>query len=371
MKPNYYEFKTPFELENGEKLEDVQVAYDTYGKLNDKGDNAILICHALTGSSEAGVENGSDDLNDGFWAPLIGPGRLFDTRRYFVVCMNVLGSCYGTTGPISIDPDTGEPYGPDFPRINIRDIVKLQNATMDYLGIDKWYAVAGGSIGGMQSLEWAIMYPEKLEKTIIIAAPFWLNSHAIGYNWIGIKAIKQDRNWYDGYYYKYDVSPDEGLALARMSAMLTYKTGELLNRRYSREGNDIRYGEAEHEVESYLAHQGEKFINRFDANSYLTLVNAMNSHDVRVSYNGSLKKALSRIKADVLLVGITEDLLYPPSLKRHMKQELEKAGVDVEHEEFSSLHGHDAFLVEFEKLEKVIKPFLEEKTISDLKSGIS
>ncbi|UMZ72616.1 homoserine O-acetyltransferase MetX [Natranaerofaba carboxydovora] len=370
MNTSYYELKTPFELENGDILENVQIAYDTYGKLNDSGDNAILVCHALTGSSQAGVEGGSDNLEDGFWAPIIGPGRLFDTNRYFVVCMNILGSCYGTTGPMSKDPNTGEPYGPDFPKINIKDIVKLQHEMMDVLGIKRWYAVAGGSIGGMQALEWAIMYPEKLEKTIVIAAPFWLNSHAIGYNWIGIRAIKQDRNFHQGYYYKYGVRPDEGLALARMAAMLTYKSGELLTERFDRQGKDVRYGEAEYEVESYLEHQGEKFINRFDANSYLTLVDAMNSHDVRLPYNGDLKKALSRIKAKVLLVGIEEDLLYPPSLKEYMKDELRKASVDVEHEEFSSPHGHDAFLVEFNKLAKVIKPFLEKKSISDVKSGI-
>lgn len=364
MKPNFYKLKAPFKLENGETLKDVQVAYNTYGKLNEKGDNAILICHALTGSSQAGVESGSDDLKDGFWAPIIGPGRLLDTRRYYLICMNVLGSCYGTTGPASVNPETGELYGPDFPRITIRDIVRLQKKLMDVLGIKKWYGIAGGSIGGMQALEWAIMYPQMQDKIINIAAPFWLNSHAIAYNWIGIKAIKEDKNWYDGYYYKYGVEPRQGLALARMSAMLTYKSGGLLIDRFDRSGNDIRYDEAEFEVESYLEHQGQAFVDRFDANSYLTLVDAMNYHDITAPFNGDLRKALSKIKADVLLVGIKEDLLYPPALKNYMRSELQSAGVNVEHSEFSSPHGHDAFLAEFDKLAGVIKPFLERKTIT-------
>lgn len=363
MKPAYHDLEAPLKLENGKVLNGVKVAYNTYGKLNEKGDNAILICHALTGSSQAGVEQGSDDLKDGFWAPIIGPGRLFDPERHYIVCMNILGSCYGTTGPTSVNPETGEIYGPEFPRITIRDIVKLQKEMMEVLGVKKWHAVAGGSIGGMQALEWAVMYPELQDKIIVIAAPFWLNSHAIAYNWVGIKAIKQDRNWQGGYYYKYGVKPREGLTLARMSAMLTYKSGQLLIDRFGREGKDVRYEGSEFEVESYLEHQGETFVNRFDANSYLTLVDAMNYHDITKPYEGDLQKALSRIKSDVLLVGIKEDLLYPPALKEHMKKELKKAGVNVKHQQFSSPHAHDAFLVEFDKLAEAIRPFLERKTL--------
>ncbi|MEW6655025.1 MAG: homoserine O-acetyltransferase [Bacteroidota bacterium] len=339
----------PFQFESGAVIPTVNIAYETYGKLNDDGTNAILVCHALTGDSHASSYNNPAG-REGWWDGVIGNGKAFDPDKYFIVCSNFIGSCYGTSGSASINPATNQKYNLSFPQMTIRDMVKLEHMLVTHLGIKKLITVTGGSLGGMQSLEWALLYPDFVESIIPIACGAKHSAWAIGLNEIQRKAIMEDPEWNGGNYYK---QPVKGLSLARMLAMMTYRSYYNFENRFSR---NLRNNNGEtpfYEVESYLHYQGDKLVSRFDANTYIYITRAMDSHDVS-HRRGSIQNALSQIKAKTLSIGIDTDLLYP------VKEQKEIADLipGAKYCEIKSVYGHDAFLIEFEQMNKTIKEFL-------------
>ena len=350
----------PFVLECGETLQPVTIAYETYGRLSPARDNAILICHALTGDSHC-ASHGPDDPEEGWWEPLVGPGRVFDTNKYFVVCSNVIGGCQGSTGPATICPETGRPYGSRFPVITIGDMVRAQAKLVEYLGIDSLLAVAGGSMGGMQVLEWGVRFPERVRGLIPIAAPARSYPQAIAWNEVGRQAIMADPDWRGGDYYG-GPGPVRGLATARMLGMITYQSDASMLKKF---GRDMVPARARRpytlstlfQVESYLEYQGQKLVNRFDANTYLYLTRALDLFDVSKGY-GSLDEALGRIQCPTLVVGVTSDILYPVYQQLEIVAALQRRGRPVEYAEIDSPHGHDGFLIDFHMMEPVLARFL-------------
>ncbi len=296
----------PFQFESGATIPSVSIAYETYGKLNAEGTNAILICHALTGDAHASSYNNPEG-REGWWDGMIGKGKAFDPEKYFIVCSNFIGSCYGTSGPPSINPSTNKKYNFDFPQMTVRDMVNLEYKLITYLGIKKLVTVSGGSLGGMQALEWALMFPEIVDSIIPIACGARHSAWAIGLNEIQRKAIIEDPKWNGG---EYTSQPSHGLTSARMLAMMTYRSNENFENRFARKVREETNRTPFYEVESYLHYQGHKLVSRFDANTYIYITRAMDSHDVARG-RGSLQNALSQIKAKTLSIGIDTDLLYP------------------------------------------------------------
>lgn len=351
-------------LESGVYLAPVEVAYESWGSLNQAGDNAILICHALTGDAHAAGKYGAEDTRLGWWDPLIGPGHAFDTRRYFVVCANVLGGCQGTTGPASTNPATGRPYGSSFPQVTVRDMVKAQYGLLRSLGVNKLAAVAGGSLGGMQVLEWLVTYPDFVKAAIPIGTAFAHTAQGIAYNLVGREAIALDPDWQNGEYYHTGRSPRRGLSVARMVGMITYQSEESMRRKFDRERVDpasCSYYDpsSRFQIESYLYYQGESLVNRFDANSYLTLTRAMDLHDI--GYNrGGIDEALRHIPQTTrtLVIGISSDILFPTHHQREIADRLRVLNRPVRYHEITSPWGHDAFLIEYEQLTDAIGRFL-------------
>lgn len=343
-------------LESGNQLHDVEIAYETYGSLNKQKNNAILVCHALTGNAHVV----GDDEIPGWWEGLIGPGRYIDTEKYFVICANVLGGCSGTTGPANVNPETGAPYGGDFPVVTIRDMVHVQYHLVKYLGIDKLFAIIGGSMGGMQVFEWAVMYPEMAYTLIPIATCARLSAVAIAYNDVGRQAILSDPNWNNGHYYP-GLGPVQGLSIARMLGMITYRTAELFEQRFGRRLKDdtaLTEFDSTFQIEGYLRYQGTKLVERFDANSYLYLLKAMDTHDIGRG-RGGIEKVLERVQANVLSISISGDLLYPADHQEELVNILKKHGKNVEYHYIDSVYGHDGFLVEFAKLGPIVKDYVE------------
>ncbi|MBK9707724.1 MAG: homoserine O-acetyltransferase [Acidobacteria bacterium] len=346
----FYDREEEFALASGQSIKSVRLHYAIYGELNDDCDNAVLVCHALSGSARVAD----------WWPRMFGDAGVFDLDRDCVICLNVIGSCYGSTGPHDINPATARPFGADFPVVSVRDWVRSQALLLDHLGIDKLRAVIGASIGGMQSIQWAIDYPERLERCIAIgAAP--LNAMALGLNHLQRKAIMNDPHWLNGQYYS-DEPPKDGLAMARAIAMCTYKSSELFAERYHRKPN--RNGEdpyksldARYDVGGYLDYQGDIFTGRFDANSYLMITKAMDNFDPACGY-ASEAEALARIKAPMLLVGISSDWLFPASDVQALSTRMIAAGAMVEYDEIVSNHGHDGFLAEPASLTPLITQFL-------------
>jgi len=344
-------------LQRGGQLGPVTVAYETWGKLNAEGNNAVLITHALTGNSHAHDIESPDDTKVAWWNPLIGPGRFFDTSRYFVICSNVLGSCYGTTGPSSIDPNTGHLYGMHFPVITIRDMVETQRRLIEYLGVSRLHMVAGGSIGGQQALEWAVTHPQLVEKVIVVAATAALTAQAIAFSEVGRQAILADPRWQGGYYLP-GQGPNAGLSIARMLAMITYQSEEGMELRFARQPARKQNVSApsgftdmseRFDVEGYLYYQGESLVNRFDANSYLYISRAMDLYDVSEGYP-SIEDALSRLHSKALFIGIRSDFLFPAARVRWLADQARAAGSDAIYAELDSPHGHDAFLKEWKQM---------------------
>ena len=341
-----------FRLAGGGELQPVTLRYALYGKLNERRDNAILVCHALSGSARVAD----------WWPEMFGADRAFDTERYCIIGSNVIGSCYGSTGPISVNPHTGEPYGSDFPLITIKDMVQAQALLLDHLGVEQLHAVIGGSIGGMQALQWATDYPERIERCIAIgAAP--LSAMGLALNHLQRQAIRSDPAWRDGRY-PADQQPAAGLALARAIAMCSYKSAELFTERFARKpdraGEDpYRSMEERFDIAGYLDHQGRIFVRRFDANSYLLISKAMDTFDLACGYE-SEEAALKRIRASVLLVGISSDWLFPASDVRALAERMQDAGVDVHYAELNSSHGHDGFLADSAALAPLIVSYLNE-----------
>lgn len=359
----YLEVKESLELESGKILPEYTIAYETYGKLNEQKDNAILVLHALTGDAHAAGIHPPNDKKVGWWNDMIGPGKAFDTDKFFVISSNMLGGCSGTTGPNSINPETQKPYGLDFPVITIADAVKVQKKLVDILGVKKM-AVAGGSMGGMQALEWAIEHPEMVNACIVIASTSKLSAQSIAFNAIGRNAILSDPSFNNGNYYEAENQPEKGLAIARMIGHVTYLCEDAMQNKFARKfqdkdktGFDFNIDFA---VESYLEHQGQTFVERFDANSYLYITKAVDLYDASEKY-GSLQKAFEKTTARFLLMSFTTDWLFPTSQSKEIVDALIKVQKDVSFCEIDSPCGHDAFLLEFETQTKIVKSFLEGK----------
>lgn len=354
-----------FLLESGRTLPEVTVQYETYGTLNAAGDNVIMVLHAFSGDAHAAGVHSPEDRYVGWWDDMIRPNGAFDTSRFFVICANVLGGCRGTTGPGSINPVTGAPWGMTFPIITIGDMVDVQRCLLRQLGIDRLYAVAGGSMGGMQALEWAIRYPDVVERTIMLASTARLNAQGIAFNAVGRNAITSDPAWNGGDYYA-GPQPVRGLAIARMVGHITYLSSESMRLKFGRrfqETEEARLDFADQfAVESYLEHQGEKFVDRFDANSYIYLSKALDYYDVAGSY-GSLEAAMQRTASRFLVLSYSSDWLFPTEQSKEIVYALARAGKDVSFNEINSPYGHDSFLLEASLQSELISAFVEGATI--------
>jgi len=361
--------KQDFQLENNQILPELEIAYETHGELNSEKSNAILVCHALTGSAHVTGEamypefmvkhtpllQSINSSTPGWWKELIGPGNIFDTNKYCIISSNIIGSCYGSSGPLSTNPNTSKKYGSDFPQVTVRDMVRAQNRLIEYLDIKKLFLATGGSLGGMQVLEWAITFPEKTHSIIPIATSARHSDWSIGINHLARQAIINDSNFKDGHYTS---QPSKGLSLARKVGMISYRTDKNFNDRFNYENVKENIAPLNShntfQVENYLNYQGDKFVNRFDANSFLNLSVAMDLHDVSRE-RGNIGDTLGTIKCPALCIGVDTDVLYPAHEQKTIASQIPKA----EYGEIKSIYGHDAFLIEFDQMSKIIKPFLE------------
>jgi homoserine O-acetyltransferase len=361
----------PLELECGKKLGPIDVAYETYGRLDETGSNAILICHALSGNAHVAGYHSTDDRKPGWWENMVGPGKGIDTDKYFVICSNVLGGCAGTTGPSSVNPATGKPYGLDFPIITISDMVNVQKRLLDKLGIGHLLAVIGGSIGGMQVLRWTIAYPEMMDAAIPIATTAHLGAQSIAFDAVGRNAILADPCFAGGQYHDKAI-PAGGLAIARMIGHITYLSEEGMRQKFGRElRSAAKYSydfNSEFAVETYLDYQGQTFVDRFDANSYLYITKASDYFDLQQTF-GSLRSAFAGTKARFLVVSFSSDWLFTPAQSEAIVDALVAGAKDVSYCNIASGYGHDAFLLEHETLGSFISGFLEATSGAQVKPG--
>ena len=352
----------PLKLDSGIDLSPFQIAYKTYGQLNAQRSNAVLVCHALTGDQHAASVHPVTGKN-GWWETMVGPGRPIDTERYFVICSNVVGGCMGSSGPSSIDPKTGQPYGLEFPVITIRDMVRAQAMLIDHLGIDTLFAVAGGSMGGMQVLQWAESFPHRVFSVLPIACATRHSAQNIAFHEVGRQAVMADPEWRHGRYTVEGTNPHRGLAVARMGAHITYMSDAALHRKFGRRfqdrSNPTFSFDADFEVESYLRHQGSSFVERFDANSYLYLTRAMDYFDIAAEHDGVLANAFKDSPTRFCVVSFTSDWLFPTSESRAIVHALNAAGARVSFAEIVTDKGHDAFLLEEPELFAIIRGFLD------------
>lgn len=364
----------PFGLELGGVLSPVDVEYETYGRLSTERDNVVLITHALSGDAHvAGWDRTATERNrpwrnrkPGWWDSVVGPGKAIDTERFFVLCSNVLGSCYGTTGPASTNPETGIPYGLNFPLVTVSDWVRLQALLLDALQIEKVHAVIGGSLGGQQAIEWALAYPERMSRCVVLAASPTLSAQGVGFNRVGRHAVMHDPAFNGGDYYG-SGAPSDGLAAARMLAHITYLSGKGMDRKFGRrlQNDDLpaRSFDVEFQVESYLDYQGRSFVERFDANSYLYITRAMDYYNAAERWgDGDLVKACSRIRCDVLVASFSTDWLYTPEQCREFALAVMRNRIPVSYINVDSEYGHDAFLVETKTVGRLLADFLAAPT---------
>jgi homoserine O-acetyltransferase len=382
VETRFLDLPAPVRLDCGRELAPVRVAYETYGTLSPAKDNVILVCHALSGDAHAAgfaKTPPAESTRDGFaaeerdasagkglgwWDGMIGPGKAFDTERYFVVSTNLLGGCRGTTGPSSIDPATGRPYGSDFPVITVADMVRTERALLDELGIARLAAVAGGSLGGMQAFEWSILYPDQVDSVVAIASTHAIQPQGLAWNAIARNAIMADPSWQDGHYYGTGLKPDAGMGVARMVGHVTYLSAMSVGSKFGRRlqfADDIRYTvtEPEFQVENYLRHQAETFVRRFDANTYLYTSRALTYFDLaRQHGRGSLTEALRGVRARTLLIAFSSDWLYPPEGSEEIAAALRALGKDVELHVIDAPYGHDCFLLEEARQTPMIQRFL-------------
>ncbi len=352
----------PLKLDAGVLLPDLKIAYQTYGELNAARSNAVLLCHALTGDQHAANINPITG-KPGWWDTLVGPGKPIDTRRFFVISSNVLGGCMGTTGPSSVNPATGAPYGLAMPVVTIRDMVNAQAMLVDHLGIEKLFCVAGGSMGGMQVLQWAASYPERVFSALPLATGARHSAQNIAFHEVGRQAVMADPDWRGGRYLEEGVMPSRGLAVARMAAHITYMSDQALHRKFGRRLQNRAmptFGfDADFQVESYLRHQGEAFVQRFDANSYLYVTRAMDYFDLAADYGGVLANAFRGSKTRFCVVSFTSDWLFPTDESRAIVHALNASGASVSFAEIESDKGHDAFLLEEPELFAITQGFLD------------
>src|SRR5688572_26107444 len=382
VETQFLDLPGPLRLDCGRELAGVRVAYETYGTLSAARDNVILVCHALSGDAHAagfarrppaestrdgfGAEarDGTAGKGLGWWDGMIGPGKAFDTDRFFVVSTNLLGGCRGTTGPSSTDPATGQPYGSDFPVITVADMVRTQRAFLDELGIDRLAAVAGGSLGGMQAFEWAISYPDQVDAIVAIASTHAIQPQGVAWNAIARSAIMRDPAWQGGHYYGTGQKPDAGMGVARMVGHMTYLSAKSVGDKFGRRlqfADDIRYTvtDPEFAVENYLRHQADTFVKRFDANTYLYTSRALTYFDLARQYgNGTLAHALRHVCARTLLIAFSSDWLYPPAGSEELADALRAVGKDVELHVIEAPYGHDCFLLEEARQTPMIRSFL-------------
>jgi len=370
VEKKYFTFAEPPDsmvLESNARLGPITIAYETLGTLNEDKSNVILVLHALSGDSHVAGYYSEEDRKPGWWEIMVGPGKGIDTDKYFVICPNIIGSCMGSTGPSSINPDTGEPYGFDFPVVTIGDMVKAQKALLDHLGIEKILTVVGGSIGGMQVLEWAVRYPGIVFSAIPLATTTRHSALAIAFNEVARQAIMADPNWNMGKYYDSD-KPNLGLALARMVGHVTYLSDEAMRNKFGRRlqnKGDFSFNfDADFQVESYLRYQGQKFVDRFDANSFLYITKAADYFDLRRQHGGGSEvEAFAKTEAKFLVISFTSDWLYPTYQSRAMVRSMKKNNLDVSFCEIEAEWGHDAFLLPNERLSTLIKGFLDHNYI--------
>lgn len=357
----------PLKLDSGVILSPFQIAYKTYGKLNTDKSNVILVCHALTGDQYAsGVHPVT--AKPGWWNTMIGPGKPLDTEKFFVLCANVVGGCMGTTGPCDINPRTDEPYGLDFPVITIGDMVRAQAMLLDHLGIEDLFCAVGGSMGGMQVLQWVADYPDKVFSAIPIATSVHHSPQNIAFHEVGRQAIMADRDWHGGNYLNHATRPHKGLAIARMAAHITYLSEKALQRKFGRNLQDrdtFTYGfDADFQIESYLRHQGFTFVDRFDANSYLYITRAMDYFDLEADYGGVLANAFRKTDARFCVVSFTSDWLFPTSEARRLVKALNAVAANVSFVEIASDKGHDAFLLHEPEMFATLKGFLNAAAVA-------
>ena len=347
----------------GAAIGPVRIAYETCGRLNRNRSNAILVLHALSGDAHVAGTYTADDEKPGWWDFMVGPGKGIDTDHYFVICSNILGSCMGTTGPASIDPDTGKPYGLSFPMVTIGDMVVAQKALMDHLGITRLHAVIGGSVGGMQALEWSVRYPEMVDSAVLLATTTRHSALAIAFNEVARQSIMVDPNWNHGNYYD-SQKPDMGLAVARMIGHITYLSDESMRLKFGRrlqDKADFSFNfDADFQVESYLRYQGRKFVDRFDANAFLYITKAADYFDLERHYGqGSAVAAFANARSRFLVVSFTSDWLYPTYQSKAMVKAMKKNALDVSSCEIEAKWGHDAFLLPSQRLSSIMKGFLD------------
>ncbi len=352
----------PLALDSGAVLSPVDIAYETYGKLNAENTNAILICHALTMDQYVASKHPVTE-KPGWWADMAGPGKPIDTARYFVICANVIGSCLGSSGPASINPATNKTWAMDFPVLTIADMVRAQAMLLDHLDIERLHAVVGGSMGGMQAISWTVQYPERVKSAVIIASAARHSAQNIAFHEVGRQAIMADPRWRGGDYYADVDPPSSGLAVARMAAHITYLSEAGLTEKFGRRLQDREaksFGfDADFQVESYLRHQGISFVDRFDANSYLYITRAMDYFDLAETYGGTLANAFKDSRARFCLISFDSDWLYPTSESREIVHALNAAGAEASFVELSSPFGHDSFLLENAEMNRIIDGFLK------------
>ncbi len=350
----------PLELDCGRQLSPVTIAYETYGTLNPGGDNAILIFHALSGDAHVAGYHAEDDRKPGWWDIMVGPGKPFDTTRYYVVCANVIGGCKGSTGPASTNPETGRPYGLDFPMVTVGDMVKAQKRLVDHLGIQRLLAVVGGSMGGMLALDWSVRYPGHAASVLAIATTARLSAQGIAFNEVGRQAIMADPNWVNGDYYGHAL-PRAGLAIARMVGHITYLSDEQMHVKFGRRLQDreaLEYDfRTQFQVESYLKYQGTSFVNRFDANSYLYITKAIDYFDLANGHH-SLVEAFRAVQSEFLVLSFTSDWLFPTAQAREIVRATQANGIQTTFLEIPSPYGHDSFLLPNAEQEEAVTGFL-------------
>lgn len=355
-----------FITEGGGKLLKLQIAYESYGGLSTNRDNVVFVCHALSGDAHVAGYHTLEDKHPGWWDDMVGPGKGIDTNRYHVICANILGGCKGTTGPSSIDPETGRPYGSSFPAITIRDIVRAHYMLLNHLGIKRVHAVIGASFGGMQVLEWSILYPDVVDRCICIASAASLSTQALAFDIVGREVITSDPAWSGGDYYGTGKIPKDGLAAARMIGHITYLSPEIMAVKFGRRKRASEPAErfkTLFEVERYLQYQGEKFVERFDPNSYLHITHAMDSYDLSEQY-GDLPSAFRGVNSRFLVLALSSDWLFPPEQSLEIANALAKAGKRISYCLLKAPSGHDAFLVDIEHLSRAIKTFMKKETVA-------
>lgn len=362
VSPSSMHFAEPLVLQSGASIADYTLVYETYGELNADRSNAVLICHALNASHHVAGVYADDPRNTGWWDNMVGSGKAVDTNRFFVIGVNNLGSCFGSTGPMNINPETGKPYGADFPVLTVEDWVNAQARLADELGITQFAAVMGGSLGGMQALAWSMQYPDRVRHAVVIASTAKLSAQNIAFNDVARQAILSDPDFHGGDFYAHGVVPKNGLRVARMIGHITYLSNDDMSEKFGRElrSGEYKFGYGvEFEIESYLHYQGEKFSAYFDANTYLLITRALDYFDPAAAYGGDLDKALACTRAKYLLVSFTTDWRFSPECSRAIVRSLVSNERQVTYAEIDAPHGHDAFLLNDERYHEVVRAYYE------------